>query len=442
MLVELRIANYRSIYEEQVFSLVASKDSKHPDNLIDVNGFHLLKAAGIYGSNAAGKSNLIKAVQFMQQLIAISATRLNEGDLIEGAVPFLLSKETQMRPCLLEATLIVEGSAYKYGFTVTQDRIHDEWLRAYTMQGAEQLWFERLFDSESQETRWRFDGPLRGYQDLLQERTRDNSLILSTGPRENVKLLSTLFQWFRQQLSIFDLSQDTEDLKYQTTELCQKDESLRMRVARMLKDSDFQIDGFNITEDNLRLETLRHKLQSISTHWTASSWRTSFREPPRVGSLVPIVQTQHHLIGTEEMITFDLDEESNGTQRLFAFAAPMLHALDIGALMIVDELDCSLHPNLTRKLIEFFQSPSENTHGAQLIFTTHDSTLLDQRIFRRDQIYLVEKTRNGGSEYFSLYDFENKDRPRNTEALQRNYLSGRYGAVPQFGPTFEDLQPT
>ena len=129
-------------------------------------------------------------------------------------------------------------------------------------------------------------------------------------------------------------------------------------------------------------------------------------------------------------------------QRLFALAAPLLHGLYTGSVVLIDELDRSLHPNLTRKLIEFFQSPSANSRGAQLISTTHDSTLLDQRIFRRDQIYLVEKRRNRGSEYFSLYDFENKDRPRNTEALQRNYLSGRYGAVPQFGPTCEGFQTT
>ncbi len=446
MLVELRIENYRSIYKEQVFSLVASKDSKHPDNLIAVDGFHLLKAAGIYGSNASGKSNLIKAVQFMQQLIAVSATRLNEGDRIQGAVPFLLSAETRMRPCLLEATCVVEGSAYKYGFTATQERIHDEWLRSYTLDGAEQLWFERLFDTKSQETQWHFDGPLRGHQELLQERTRDNSLILSTGPRENVKPLGPIFQWFRQQLSVFDLSASPDSLKFRTAELCRNDGGLKERVARMLKDADFQIDGFDIGSEAIKIgrtepifspdDSQRPEVSFLNNIFTALT------DLSKQNYQVPKVQTQHLMIGSDDVVAFDLEEESNGTQRLFALAAPFLHALDTGTVMMIDELDCSLHPNLTRKLIELFQSPSANSRGAQLIFTTHDSTLLDQRIFRRDQIYLVEKMRNRGSEYFSLYDFENKDRPRNTEALQRNYLSGRYGAVPQFGPTFEDFQPT
>src|SRR5439155_5216535 len=107
--------------------------------------------------------------------------------------------------------------------------------------------------------------------------------------------------------------------------------------------------------------------------------------------------------------------------------------------VVVDELDCSMHPLLVRKLIELFQSPQVNTKGAQLLFTTHDSTLLDPELFRRDQIWLVEK-RQGASEFFSLYDFNTEERPRNTEAFQRNYLAGRYGGVPQFGPTFEEVE--
>jgi AAA15 family ATPase/GTPase len=133
-------------------------------------------------------------------------------------------------------------------------------------------------------------------------------------------------------------------------------------------------------------------------------------------------------------------DESNGTQRFFALAGPFLDALAKGTVVVVDELECSMHPLLTRKLIELFQSPEANKSGAQLIFATHDSTLMDPELFRRDQIWLVEKNRRGASELFSLYDFDTKDRPRNTEVFQRNYLAGRYGGVPKFGPTFEDLE--
>jgi AAA15 family ATPase/GTPase len=212
----------------------------------------------------------------------------------------------------------------------------------------------------------------------------------------------------------------------------------------MLKDADLHIDGFIISREKSMIHAYTQRIDTDQNagHLDADDFSSDLSETP-VGNIQPrILRTQHQMIDSEDMIAFNMEEESNGTQRFFALAVPFLHALDHGAVMIVDELDCSLHPNLTRKLIELYQSPSANSRGAQLIFTTHDSTLIDQRIFRRDQIYLVEKMRNRGSEYFSLYDFDNKDRPRNTEALQRNYLSGRYGAVPQFGPTFEDFQLT
>ena len=149
--------------------------------------------------------------------------------------------------------------------------------------------------------------------------------------------------------------------------------------------------------------------------------------------------SQHRLVDAEGYEQFDFEEdESKGTQRFFSIVGPFLDALEAGALVVADELDCSMHPLLTRKLLELFQSSHLENRGAQLLFTTHDSTLLDPELFRRDQIWLVEK-RQGASEFFSLYDFNTDARPRNTEAFQRNYLAGRYGGTPYFGATLEDL---
>jgi hypothetical protein len=146
-----------------------------------------------------------------------------------------------------------------------------------------------------------------------------------------------------------------------------------------------------------------------------------------------------HRSPSGEAVRFDfLEAESNGTQRFFALAGLWLDALDQGALLVIDELDCSMHPSLTWKLVELFQTGDANPNGAQLVFSTHDSTLMDLELFRRDQIWIVEKDRAGASRLSSLYDFEEK--PRNNEAVQRRYLAGRYGGVPVFGPTFEDLE--
>ncbi len=151
------------------------------------------------------------------------------------------------------------------------------------------------------------------------------------------------------------------------------------------------------------------------------------------------VQTFHETEESAAPVKFSLDrDESNGTRRLFALAGPILDGLDQGATLVVDELECSIHPLLARKLIELFQSPSMNTQGAQLIFATHDSTLMDLSLLRRDQIWLTNKRSNGSTELYSLYDIE--ERPRNNEAAQKNYLDGRYGGVPRFGPSLEDLE--
>ena len=152
------------------------------------------------------------------------------------------------------------------------------------------------------------------------------------------------------------------------------------------------------------------------------------------------ITTEHLLNDGETQIPFSLEEdESNGTQRFFALAEPILLALSEGNLLVIDELDCSMHPLLTRKVIELFQSPEENTKGAQLVFATHDSSLMDPTLLRRDQIWLTEKRANGATELFSLYDFGADSRPRKDTAFEKNYLAGRYGAVPSFGPFFEDL---
>jgi AAA15 family ATPase/GTPase len=155
----------------------------------------------------------------------------------------------------------------------------------------------------------------------------------------------------------------------------------------------------------------------------------------------PLVTTTHRLNDSEESVTFLMDrDESNGTRRFFGLLGLVLQALDRGDLLVFDELECSLHPMLTRKLIELFQDESVNSKGAQLVFATHDITLMDKNLFRRDQIWLTEKNDRGATELFSLYDFDPAKRPRISEVLAKNYLAGRYGGVPKFGPTFEDLE--
>ena len=414
MLIEFRVGNFRSFDEPQTFSLVASSDTKHPDNCIPFGKLRLLKSAAVFGANASGKSNLIKAIDFMRQFVLRSATTMNVGDEIP-VVPFQLNPASRGQASSFEATFVVSDVRHQYGFTATSKRVQDEWLLAYPKGRAQHL-LERSFDVKTEQTTWAFRGELQKEGTLLKKRTRDNGLVLSRGAELNVAPLTTVLLWFRQKMSILDLSTSPASLIDQTARRLKGDAAFRERVLRLIRHADLGISDLAVSEE-LRVS----RSGDVTMYITA-----------------PTIRSIHRSSGGHD-ISFDfLEAESNGTQRYFALIGPWLDALDQGTLLVIDELDCSMHPELTWKLVELFQTRDANPNGAQLVFSTHDSTLMDQELFRRDQLWIVEKDRAEASRLSSLYDFEEK--PRNNEALQHRYLAGRYGGVPVFGRTFEDLE--
>jgi AAA15 family ATPase/GTPase len=436
VLIEFRVGNFRSFAEPQTFSLVASSDTKHPDNCIPFGNLQMLKSAAVFGANASGKSNLIKALNFMRLFVLSSATIMNVGDKIRVA-PFQLNSELSKQASFFEIVFVVDEVRYQYGFTVTSERVRDEWLIAYP-KGRPQHLLERRFDPKTEQTMWTFRGELHKGGALLRERTRDNGLALSRGAELNIVPLTAVFLWFRQKMSVLDLSKQPEVLIHRTAGRLEDDFAFRERVVRLLRHADLGIT-------DLELPTIVH----LPFAWLPSpdeadspAEQLLFGRPASSSQAHEIpgqILQSIHQTPSGEPVRFDfLEAESNGTQRFFALAGLWLDALDHGNFLAIDELDCSMHPTLTRKLIELFQAPDVNPKGAQLIFSTQDSTLMDQELFRRDQIWIVEKDRAGASRLSSLYDFEEK--PRNNEALQRRYLAGHYGGVPVFGPTFEDLE--
>lgn len=433
MLISFSVENYRSFADEQTLSLEAVKDNTHPEHVVDCGRFSLLKTAAIYGSNASGKSNLLRAFDFMAGFIRTSATKMNLGDLIEGAEFFRLEKARIGMPCTFDIRFLLEGIEYQYGFSVSEQRVHDEWLFIKREGAKSSNPLSRHFDPSTGETDWKLRGELKGAHDLI-EKTRDNGLFLSRAAEMNVGCVKDVFLWFTGHCRYLNLALSSNFSMRQTTRRIEKDVVFHDRVERLIHDADFGINGLSTKKEPVIFGLKYDKRQSKEI--------LEILKKGKIKSLGTrlVVQTFHKLSDSDDIVAFSLeDDESHGTQRFYGIIGPILETLDNGGLLVVDELDCSLHPRLTRKLVKLFHNKETNPKGAQLIFATHDTNLMSPSLFRRDQIWITEKANNGGTELFSLSDIESKKRPRKEEPFEKRYLEGRYGGVPSFGPALEDL---
>ena len=434
MLIDFKITNFRSVKEEQTLSLVAGaggKDQTRSDSLVECDGFKLAKTAAMFGANASGKSNIVRAFRFMKSFVSRSATRMNLGDKIREAIPFRLDIGSLGMPSSLEITLLLNGTQYVYGFSATAERVLGESLRVRPAGGRMTTWLSRQVTPDGQD--WKVNGPLKKDETLLREKTRDNGLALSRGAELNISALSELFLWFRKDFLVYDLSASPMVLAERTAVRVGEDASFRDRVLQLLRDADLGISSIEVSEEPALVtpKDASEELRKVLNVFKDIAGDEDIKRHP--------VTTYHRVAGADRPVAFRLaEDESNGTQRFFALAGPILDALDRGQLLVLDEFECSMHPLLSRKLVELFQSASANKNGAQLIFATHDTSLMSQKLMRRDQIWFTDKTQAGATELFSLYDFT--DRPRAASAFERNYFAGRFGAVPRFGRSLEDLE--
>ncbi len=436
MIIQFKVGNYRSIGAEQTLSFVAENTRRHPGNLISRPGYKLLKTTALFGANASGKSNLVKAIGAMQGFVRNSATRMNEGDLITAAEPFRLDTELRNAPSRFEINFFSDGIVYVYSFAVCRERVEEEWLTAkQETTGTKLFEFQRRFNAASEKYDWSFKGFKEGDETQIRDRTLSNMLAISVGTQQNVGLLRPAYLYMRDSITFFDMSNGEDTLGIRTAQMCRESEDMRHTVSSLLYSADTAIEEIYIETEILRsaepspntlLDSMMARLQNMSD--ILADVKESNPKPH-------IATSQRDRNGNR--VSFDLrKDESQGTQRFFAVAGPILSALKNGAFIAIDELDASMHPLLTRRLLELFQSAEANKHGAQILFTTHDSSLLDQELFRRDQIWLAEKC-DGASTFFSLADI--KPPIRNTESFLRNYLVGRYGGTPHLGRAFDDL---
>lgn len=416
MLIEFSVTNYRSFLTTQSLTLTANTATE----LREENSFvspvsslpRLLRSVVVYGPNAAGKSNIVQAIAFMNRFVLSSAKESQEGEKID-ATPFLFNRQSSRGPSELEVLFIQDGIRYHYGFAVNSKRVTGEWLFAYP-EGRAQKWFERNYDPETQKDIWYFGPKFTGLRKVWQEATRSNALFLSTAIQLNNEQLKPIFNWFDHKLYV--IGQEEKIHPGFSIGECEEEEKkkkiLKFMNAADLSITDIFLEKKDFYTKNLPAEMPQNIREEISKELDGKKLTSLF--------------FMHPSSDTGEDVPLEFNEESDGTQKLFALAGPWLDVLNNGFVLFVDELDTSLHPHLVRFLLNLFHNPETNRHNAQLVFTTHDTTVLDQTLMRRDQVWFVEKD---GENATSLYPLSNY-KPRKGEALQKGYLYGRYGALP------------
>lgn len=394
MILEFYVSNYLSIKDGLKISFVATslKDSLSESNdmiALSDTGLMLLRSAVIYGANASGKSNVLKAMAFYRHFITDSFKNSQAGEAID-VENFRLNATSIYEPTTMEATFIVGDFIYRYGFEVDSKVVRSEWLYQRTnKKRAKEI---EIFYRTEEETSVHQKSPL--LLELVNKRmVRDNALLLSAAAQFNEPKAVNILQWMNDIRVIF--GNEEEKLWNQAIKSLD-DENLRLRITNFAKYADLGIESI-VKIDN----------RIVSNH-------RQFDDEGR--------ETNN--------VAFSFSgNESEGTIKYFSLSYPIIDALDNGKLLIIDELDSKLHPLLVRKIISLFNSAKTNPKGAQLLFTTHDTFLLSAGMFRRDQIWFTQKDSFGATEAYSLVEYK----VRSNTLFERDYLLGKYGATPIIG---------
>lgn len=421
MLLEFSVGNYRSFKEPVTFSMVAeslvARDKKIDENNIAVidKDLSLLKSAAVYGANASGKSNLANALSFMKWLMVNSSRETQSTDSI-GVEPFRLSTESENKPSRFELIFRIEEKQYRYGFEATRTEIVSEWL-FYVPNIRETQLFRRQKDNFKTSKKYNADG--------IPQRTRSNALFLSVSAQFNVGVAEEILGWVTRNLNIISGLYDQAYFNY-TLDCLTKNEN-KEKIVQLVKELDLGIEEIQVEKTPIAIseEMLPHNIPEAVRK---TILEIGMGEETSVGTIHKKYSEEGLYESTE---VFSLAKhESEGTRKLFSLAGPLIRALEGGETLLVDEFDARLHPLIGLAIVKLFNSKETNPNNAQLVFMTHDTNLLSSKLFRRDQIWFVEKNRYGATDLYSLAEYKNV---RNDASFENNYIKGKYGAVPFVG---------
>ncbi len=424
MIIEFTVGNFLSFRENKTLSLEATNITEYKESTFKSGKFKLLKSAILYGANSSGKSNFIKAMSTMKRIVMTSVEKTSASKF--EIIPFLLNTSTENKPSFFELIFLIDKTRYRYGFEIDNSSIHGEWL--FKLEGDNEI---PLFIREENGI-----GVTDDFKEGhgLESKTRENALFLSVVDQFNGEIAAKVISWFNDLGTISGLSHD--NYREVTFSLLDKNKS-KERLLDFFKDLDL---GF---------EQLKFRKEKFQESFLPSDLPTELLDDiinDLQGKTIARINTVHNKydengkkVGFRD---FDLrEQESSGTNKVFDISGPIFDTLIGGGVLVIDELDAKLHPLMTAAITNLFNSPEYNSNNAQLIFATHDTNLLSYGRFRRDQIYFLEKDKFEASDLYSLIEYkeEGSDKKiRKDRSFEKDYINGRYGAIPFIG-NFEEL---
>jgi AAA15 family ATPase/GTPase len=406
MLIRFKVRNFRSLRNEQQLSFEATslRGNAEAISAAEPTQHRLLRAAAIYGANASGKTNVLRALIFMRD--AVRNSQKDWDPEAEIDLQMFAGTDALGASARFEVDFLLDGVLYQYGFELTSTKIVEEWLHAYPSK-KKQMWFVR---GES----FQFGRNLPGENQTIANLTRRNSLFLSAAAQNNHEALLPVYRWFS---SIQFVRSWRRELQGATSRLCE-DEAFKKKVLRMLSAADLGVVDIDAHEEEFQ-EPVKGFSQKMKTIFP------EFKLPEKT----TVISLRHRSSDGSDDFLLPLQQESDGTVAYFSLLGPLIQTLSDGGILCVDELDASLHPVLALQIVLQFNTSERNPKGAQLLFNTHDTNLLSKDLLRRDQVWFTEKDQGGATHLYSLTDFK----PRRNENLQLGYLEGRYGALPFIG---------
>ncbi|MCF6220550.1 MAG: ATP-binding protein [Robiginitomaculum sp.] len=420
MLIEFSAENFRSFAKKQTFSMVPAVGSSRIHSLD--NNFYpeVLKVSAIYGANGSGKSNLVDSLGYFQHVLRRSA-KLNSTDKISYD-PHVLDASYSRSPSCFEVVFYFDKQFWRYGFSVSEKQVHKEWLfvRNEKPRSRETHLFQRSIDKPIY-----LHSSLGKYGRLLNETTNPNQLWLSKLDQNNAEIVQPAFHWITFHLRpIGNLGHGYRTV---TAEKCLNDQS-KKAVTEFLQSVAINLVDIQVDDDRRKFSP--ENLKTMIEENLSDTGVFGIFDDELVNFDISFI----HRSKQNKFVSINITEESTGTQNLFALAGLLLDALEHGLTFIVDELNQTFHTKALEQIISLFYSDEVNTNGAQLIFTSHDLTIMD--MMERDELWLVDKTAHGATELFSVADFGaiRQGGARRNEAFGRRYLAGRYGALPEIDP--------